>query len=193
MKKILVAYATNSGTTADVARRIGEQLQKHGHQVDVFLLEEIPSLEAYEAVLLGAPMIVGWHRAARAFLKQHQARLAQIPVALFVTCMSLTQTNTAQVDGVPVSVDPDLPKPPARQGRLSFKERYATVENYLRPVLKVAPQVRPISVAFFGGRLDLYRLKWWQSLFVLLIIQAQLGDKRNWPAIEAWADSLAEL
>jgi menaquinone-dependent protoporphyrinogen IX oxidase len=135
-------------------------------------------------------MIMGWHRGALGFLKKHQAALAQIPTALFITCISLTQTSETVVDGIPVTVDPSLPKPPARPGKLSFKERYATLANYLRPILKAAPQVRPASLAIFGGRLDMYRLKWWQALFVILVIQAQPGEKRNWKAIETWASGL---
>jgi menaquinone-dependent protoporphyrinogen oxidase len=190
MHKILVAYATNSGTTADVAKTIGEEIGKGGVQVDVLPLETITSLDGYNAVALGAPMIMGWHRGATAFLKKNQAALSKVPVALFITCMSLTQTGETQVAGVPVTVDPTLPQPPKQPGRLSFKENYATVTNYLRPILKAAPQVKPVSVAFLGGRLDMYRLKWWQALFVMVIIQAPPGEKRNWDAIRAWAKDL---
>lgn len=190
MKKVLIAYATNAGTTAEVARAVGEEIQKNGSPVDVLPVDQVDSLEGYEAVVLGAPMIMGWHRGAVSFLKKHQQTLSKAPVALFITCMSLTQTGETQVDGVPVTVDPNLPLPPQREGRLSFRERYATVMEYLRPILKAAPQVKPVSVAFFGGRLDMYRLKWWQALFVMLIIQAKPGEKRDWEMIRAWAGKL---
>lgn len=193
MKKILIAYATNSGTTPDVARRIGDQFPKEHFQVDVLPLDQIAALDGYDGVVLGAPMIVGWHRAALAFLKQNQAALSRLPVALFLTCISLTQTGETQVDGAPLFIDPNLPKAPAKAGRLSFRERHTSPANYLRPILKAAPAVRPVSVAIFGGRLDLYRLKWYQTLFVMLIIRAQPGEKRNWKAIEAWAAGLPAL
>jgi menaquinone-dependent protoporphyrinogen IX oxidase len=108
-----------------------------------------------------------------------------------MTAMSLTRTADTSVDGVPLYIDENLPQPPKVEGRLSFKERYATVQQYLRPVLRAVPAVRPVSVAFLGGRLDIYRLKWWQALFVMAIIQAPPGDRRNWDAIRAWAGSLA--
>jgi menaquinone-dependent protoporphyrinogen IX oxidase len=88
-------------------------------------------------------------------------------------------------------VDPHLAKPPNDPNRLSFKERYATVDKYLQPVLKTAPLVKPINVAFFGGKLDLYRLNWWQKLFVMLVVQAQPGDYRNWAFIREWATNLS--
>jgi menaquinone-dependent protoporphyrinogen IX oxidase len=64
------------------------------------------------------------------------------------------------------------------------------VGSYLRPVLSAAPGVRPVSVAFLGGKLEFYKLKWWQMLFVMVVIGAQPGDHRNWDAIRAWAESL---
>lgn len=190
MKKVLVTYTTNAGTTAEVARVIGEEIEKGGAQVDVLPLEQIRDLSAYQSVVLGAPMILGWHRSAQAFLKDNQPALRQIPLALFLTCMNLTQTGETNVDGVPVFVDEKLAVPPKKPGRVSFKERYATVRRYVQPILKAAPQVRPVSVAVFGGRLDLYRLKWWQAIFVMLIIQAQPGERRNWEAIRTWAGGL---
>jgi len=190
MKKALVTYATNSGTTADIARAIGEELHKRAAQVEVLPIEEVTGLEGYDAVALGGPMIMGWHRGAIAFLKRHQTELSKLPVALFIPCMALTQTSETQVDGVSVFIDPTLPQTPKQPGRLSLKERYTTTANYLRPILKAAPQVRPQQVGLFGGRLDIYRLKWWQALFVMAIIQAPPGEKRNWDAIRAWANGL---
>jgi menaquinone-dependent protoporphyrinogen IX oxidase len=60
-------------------------------------------------------------------------------------------------------------------------------------VLKAAPHVRPVSVAFFGGKLELFRLNIFQMLFVILVIRAQPGDRRNWPPIQQWAASLLPL
>ena len=48
-------------------------------------------------------------------------------------------------------------------------------------------------MGFFGGKLDLFRLSWWQKLFVLLVIQAQPGEYRNWRFIREWAGSLRHL
>ena len=189
-KKILVAYTTNSGTTADVAQAIGEELGKDGTPVDVRRIEEVTSLDSYTAVVVGGPMIMGWHGTAMKFVKKHQPALSRVPVAYFLTAMSLTRTGETSVDGVPIYVDAMLAKEPKNAARLDFKERYATTTNYLRPVLKAAPSVKPVSVGFFGGKLELYRLNLWQKLFVLLIIQAQPGDFRHWPVIREWAAGL---
>ena len=192
MNKILVTYATNSGTTAEVAQAVGEELQQTGSQVDILPLEKVGGLESYQAVVLGAPMILGWHRNALRFLKKNRTAFRHIPLAVFVTCMNLTKTGETIVQGVPVTIDENLPKPPQKEGHLSFKERYSLVTNYLRPILSACP-VKPVSVGVFGGRLDYSHMQWWAMIFVVLILQAQAGDRRNWEAIRLWANGLPAL
>ncbi len=190
MKRLLVTYATMAGSTAEVAKTVGEELGKSGAQVDVLPLSEVKDLAAYDGVVVGAPMIMGWHRSALSFLKHHRADFQRIPLAVFVTAMSLTQTGETSVDGMSITVDAKLPKPPDIEGKLKFKERYARLANYIRPILKVTRPAKPVSLGVFGGRLEYGRLKWWAVLFAMLIIQAPAGDRRNWDAIRAWAATL---
>ena len=190
--KVLIAYATNSGSTAEVAQAIAEELSKDGSQVEVRRLAEVTSVEPYSAVVIGAP-ILGWHRAAVNFVKKHQQALGQVPVAYFFTAISLTQTNENRIGAIPICVDSGTAKPPANANRMSFRERYATVSNYLGPVLKAAPSVKPVSVGFFGGKLELFRLNLLQVLFVMVVIRAQPGDYRNWPVIRDWATHLRPM
>ena len=137
-------------------------------------------------------MIMGWHRQALGFLIETPRKaIQQVPLAVFVLAMSLTQTGeTSVVDGVPVYVDEDLPKPPADEERLNFRERYAQLDKYLRPIIKATRPAKPVSIGVFGGRLEYGRLKWWAVLFVMLVIQAPAGDRRNWEAIRSWAAGL---
>ncbi len=135
-------------------------------------------------------MIMGWHRGALGFLKKHRQDFQRIPLAVFALAMSLTKTEEKNVEGVPVCVDEKLPKPPVKEGSLNFRERYTLLSNYLRPILKAAGTRKPVSIGVFGGRLEYGRLKWWAILFVMLIVQAPVGDKRNWPVIRAWAAGL---
>jgi menaquinone-dependent protoporphyrinogen oxidase len=193
MNRILVAYATMAGSTADVAQVIGEEIAKGGLQVDVLPLADVKDLELYDGVVVGGPMIMGWHRSALKFLKKHRSTLQHKPLAIFVLAMSLTQTGETSVDGLAVTVDENLPKPPQKPDSLSFREKYARLSHYLHPVLKAARPARPLSIGFFGGRLEYGRLKWWAVLFAMLIIQAPAGEKRNWSAIRSWADSLGPL
>jgi menaquinone-dependent protoporphyrinogen oxidase len=193
MKKILVAYSTNSGSMVEVAQAVGEELGKGGNQVDVCSIKDITSIEQYNAVVVGAPVIMGWHTPTVSFVKKHQAELSKLPVAYFLTAMSLTHEGDHMDREISISVDPQLARPPKNPGKLSFREGYATVDNYLQTALKAAPSVKPVSVAFFGGKLDLARLKWWQKLFVSYVVQAKPGDYRNWPFIRQWANFLRAI
>ncbi len=193
MKRILVTYATMAGSTAEVAQAVGEEIAKSGFQVDVLPLSQVEGLEAFDGVVIGGPMIMGWHRAALRFLRQHRKALQQMPWAAFVMAMSLTQTGEMSLGNMRVTVDDKLPRPPQKEGRLNFRERYARLANYLRPVLLAARPAKPASIGVFGGRLEYGRLKWWAVLFVMMIIQAPPGERRNWPAIRAWAADLPAL
>lgn len=190
MKNILVTYATMAGSTAEVARVVGEELSRDGCQVEVLPLDKVTGLETYDGVVVGGPMILGWHRGALRFLRKHRRALREMPLAVFITAMSLTKTDELDLPGVTVFVDEDLPKPPELAGRLTFRERYATLKKYLRPILRATRPGRPESIGVFGGRMEYGRLKWWAVLFAMVIVQAPAGDRRNWPAIRAWAAGL---
>lgn len=190
MGRILVTYATMAGSTAEVAQVVGEELTGCGLQVDVLPLNDARDLGSYDGVVVGGPMIMGWHRDALTFIKKHRTAFREVPLAIFVLAMSLTDTGDNGSQGVPVTVDQKLPKPPAKAGSLNFRERYARLANYLRPIRQAARPAEPVSVGVFGGRLEYGRLKWWAVMFAMLVIQAQAGDRRNWPVIREWAASL---
>jgi menaquinone-dependent protoporphyrinogen IX oxidase len=187
---ILIAYATNSGSTVGVAEAIGEELAREGKPVEVRAIDGLAAtdLSGYRAVVVGAPMILGWHRDATRFVRENRAALSKVPTAFFATAMRLTRADSPAV--LPVHIDPQLARPPSSAGRLSFKERFTTPEHYLGPMLGSAGPARPVSVALFGGKLDYGRLKPVPRLFVMLVVGAQPGDNRNWDDIRAWSRSL---
>lgn len=170
--------------------KIGEELSRAGQPVEARRLEEVSDLAAYGAVVIGAPMIFGWHRSAVRFVKKHREALSRVPVAYFATAMRLTEDGTKPPEGVRLYLDPDLAVAPQNRKRLSIKERFTTVGNYLKPMLGAAREVKPVSVAFFGGKLELFRLAWWQMLFVMAVVQGQAGDYRNWAYIKGWGAEL---
>jgi len=193
MGKILIAYATLSGSTTEIAQEVAKEISQGGLQVDVLPFSQVKDIGSYAGVVVGAPMIMGWHRSALGFLRKHRRALQGVPLAVFVTAMSLTRTGETDLDGIPVLVDEKLPKAPANAASLTFRERYATLANYLRPIVRAARPALPVSIGFFGGRLEYGRLPWWAVLFAMVIIQAPAGERRNWPVIRAWAADLVPI
>jgi menaquinone-dependent protoporphyrinogen oxidase len=196
MKRILVAYSTNAGSTAEVAEAIGKSLEGPQVEVRVLPIQQVRDLDGYTGVVLGGPMIVGWHRRAARFFRARRRELARVPVALFFTAMRITRDGSdggsRPEPGFPVLLDPRLLAEPTRPGRLSFKERQTTVASYLRPVRAAIAAVHPVSAAFFAGRLDYGKLPFLHMLFAMLIIGARPGDSRDWQLIASWARGLRE-
>jgi menaquinone-dependent protoporphyrinogen oxidase len=192
MKKVLIAYASMSGSTHEIAEAIANTLGEQEAEIDLRPMDDVQNVNAYDAVIIGAPMIVGWHRDALRFVKTHQDALSQVPVAYFITCVELTRADDTSVGTVPIYLDPGLGHAPKNAHKLSIKEKRALPAGYLEPALQQAPQIKPIGVGFFAGKIDYSRLKLLPRLFVRFIIRAKEGDYRNWPAIRAWAENIRQ-
>lgn len=191
MSKVLVAYATNSGSTGEVAASVAEELTRVGHSAEVKPITNDLDVSGYDAVVVGAPMIFGWAAEARTFLRRNQSALAGKKVALFACAMRFTQVPGEKLPAVDWSVDPNLAAEPQKTGSLSLKERFTTAGYYLKPMLAAAPAVKPVTVGFFNGKLEMFRLNWWQSAFVMIVVQGVPGDYRDWDYIRSWAKGLA--
>jgi menaquinone-dependent protoporphyrinogen IX oxidase len=125
-ERYLVAYASGSGSTAEVAAAIGAALAADV-SVDVLSVDEIADVAGYAGVVVGSSIRQGrWLPEAAAFVERFAPPLAQRPVAYFTTCMTLVDNNTGN-----------------RQ----------TVLNYLAPVIRMAPQINPIGLGLFAGSL----------------------------------------
>ena len=191
--RILLVCATRHGSTVEVADAIAAELRKGGNEVDQATAAEAPGPAGYDAVVVGGPMIMGWHRQAVRYVTKHHGALERLPTAFFITAASLTATDDDDVGGVPIVKDPWLTRAPRDAAKLGRKERYALPQHYLGDVLKKSAPVRPRSVAFFAGSLDLTTMNVFEKLFVLLVVGATPGDGRNWKAIRVWGAGLGEV
>ena len=83
-QSILLAYASRFGSTQEVAETIAASLRQAGLNVDIQPMQEVKSLDRYDAVVLGAAIYnARWHANAHLFLSQNQESLTQRPVAIF--------------------------------------------------------------------------------------------------------------
>jgi menaquinone-dependent protoporphyrinogen oxidase len=164
--KILVTYASRTGSTVGVAEEIGRTLTNGGAQVDVLPMQEVKDLSPYSAVVAGSAIQnKQWLPEAMQFMRMHRAELARKPFAAFLVCMTLAMPNG---------------------------ENYRPfVSDFLAPVRVL---VRPFSEGLFAGALNIAkipsfgdRLKF--RLSVLFGVWSE-GDHRDWNAIHEWATEL---
>jgi menaquinone-dependent protoporphyrinogen oxidase len=163
-KKVLVAYATKYGATAEIAEKIGEVLRQEGLDADVLLVREIGDVSAYQAVVLGSAVYIGqWRKEAAKFLTANESVLAGKPVWLF--------SSGPTGEGDPAEL--------VQGWRFPTK---------LQPV---ADRIKPRDIAIFHGATNAEKLNFIEK-FMLKNVGAPAGDYRDWEAISAWARTIAE-
>jgi len=156
-KKILVTYASRSGSTQAVAQTVGEELVNLGAEVDLRFLLDVKHVENYDAIIIGAPLRSGkWLPEATRFVYSHQPQLRKKSVAYFVVCMTLHN---------------DTPK--NQQKVLSALE---TASDY----------VKPIDIGLFAGNLNRKNMPSWWGRIVTKLSGLPEGDYRNFPLIRRW-------
>lgn len=162
---ILVAYASEFGSTVEVAETIGQTLRDGGAQVDVRAVVDVATFAPYSAAIIGSAIYNGaWLPEAVHFVEVHAAALSQIPTAYFVVCATMREDT-----------------PEHRQGARSF----------LDPVLDQIPQVRPIDIGLFAGKIDPPKLPWPIRLRMRLTTDLRQGDYRRWDDVRIWTASIA--
>jgi menaquinone-dependent protoporphyrinogen oxidase len=81
---VLVAYASKRGSTAEIAETVAATLRREGLGVCLERAEDVKSLEAYDAVVLGSAVYMKrWRGDARHFLKKYRKPLKQVPFWVF--------------------------------------------------------------------------------------------------------------
>ena len=84
MAKVLVAYASKRGSTAEIAEAIASVLGASGFEVDCSEVGTVAGLDGYDAVVLGSAVYMRrWRGDARQFLRRHRKELAQRPLWVF--------------------------------------------------------------------------------------------------------------
>lgn len=192
-RRVLLVCATRYGSTREMAEAVAGELRGAGCEAEVRDAREAPSAAGFDAVVVGGPMILGWHRDAVKYVRVRRDALCAVPVAYFITAASLTDDGADAIQGVPIVKDTWLAKPPGHAGRLTRRERYALPSHYLGAILKKTAPVCPRQVAFFAGAVDLTKMNLVEKLFVMLVIRATPGDGRHWEAVRGWARGLPAL
>ncbi len=122
--RILVAYATRKGSTAEIAQAVGKELQSAGHEAAVSEMKAVKSVGGYDAFVLGAPVYMHKIIELGKFAKRFRDELGSRPVAVFGVGMA------------PVSKKP------------------GEVEEESNLLSASVTPINPVSVALFAGKVD---------------------------------------
>jgi len=162
--KVLVAYASKYGATAEIAEKIGQVINQAGLQVDVLPVKSVKELKLYQAVVLGsAAYMFRWRPEAGSFLKKNKGLLAELPTWLF--------SSGPLGKGDPV--------------QLLKGQRFPKA---LQPIIEA---VRPRDIAVFHGFINMKKLNFFERFAFKKAADLQ-GDFHDWDAIISWANAIAD-
>lgn len=126
--RILIAYASISGSTGEVAEAIADVIREENAAVQVSHVRDVDDVQGFSAVVLGSSIRAGrWLPEAVRFLEDHQTVMSQVPVAYFTTCLAMVNDT---------------------------EESRKIVLAYMESVLGTAPEITPIGLGLFAGSLD---------------------------------------
>jgi len=178
MNKILVTYATWAGATHEIAEEISRRMKTKLDliQIDLKPIKEVSSVNGYQAVIIGTSIHASQPiSAVNHFMKKNRNELAAIPVAVFVVCANMWE---------------DTPK-----------NRTETT-SWIDKTLNKYPEIEPVSLGLFAGavitegedfnKLNIVFKKTIESMRDSLQKQYGKTDFRDWDAIHAWADDIAD-
>ncbi len=167
--KVLIAYASAHGSTAEVAEFIGHVLSERGLSVTAASADTLSNIKGYDVIVLGTAIHAGtWLPAMTDFVSRFADELAQRSVFMWVNCIRVME---------------------------QYGEEHV-MEHYM--VHELLRKINPKSVTAFAGKLDLQSVDWnerwtlaarydgmtWPSSFD--------GDFRNWDEIRTWAHQIAD-
>jgi menaquinone-dependent protoporphyrinogen oxidase len=160
--RVLVAYASRHGSTAEIAEAITFELRRSGFAVDCLGVDAVHDASGYAAIVLGSAVYIGrWRREARHFLHDQESVLARVPFWIF---------STGPIGEPHGSADPwDEP----------------------RRVLAQAQKLGVRGHFAFGGRVPQHPDTWVERA-MLRNTPAQFADRRDWDETRARAREIAE-
>lgn len=169
---MLVAFATDHGSTKGIAERIAARLTGQGLDVCVLPVDTPAEfdLTGYSAIILGSAIHNGlWLPAASNWARANASAIAPLPCWLFSVS----------------TVGDEESAFPARVAAVIRRARKETAEiGGLRRMLRARGHRN------FAGVIE--GEHWGRAgRSFMALFRVRKGDHRNWPAIDAWADEIA--
>jgi len=157
-KRILVAYASRSGSTAETADMIAHELSlQKGITAEAASVKNAKDIASYDAIILGTAIHMGRPLPEMlSFVKSYQPILATKKVASFGMCMSL------------------------------IKETPQTLKESDAYLATLNAQCKPFESRVFAGNVNLSKLKF-MSRMIVKMVKSPVGDFRKLDDIKMWA------
>ena len=170
LPEVLIAYATWSGSTAEVAEAMADPMREKGIMAEVLPMKSVVSIPARKALVLGMPLHAGkfpkdFHRFAERFKRE----IGNTRPWIFVLG--------------PTENDP---------------RHFDAAEAHARKELARHPWIRPADLRIMGGRFDPNHLKLPFPLNLAMKLPANpmrklpASDIRDWELIRLWALAIAD-
>jgi len=165
--RALIIYASHYGSTKGIAERIDGKLRERGLEVTVASTDEAgdrAGLESYDAYVIGSAVHAGhWLKPAVEFVRSHEALLAARPTWLF--------------SSGPIG-EKYVHKPQPEPAEIADFRRLLDVRDHV-----------VFAGAFDPTTADLTKGNWLERQVSKRFLP--VGDFRDWPEIEAWANRIA--
>ena len=164
---VLIAYATRSGSTGEVAEEIADAMLEAGVPAEVLPVSQVTSLAGRKAVILGTPLYIGrFPKDFHEFIHLHHEALQALHPWCFV-------------------LGPIQNKPQEFEGARKQAERQ----------LGRYPWLRVAELHIFAGRWSATNLPFPFSLIRKIpgnpLNKIPAEDIRDWAAIREWAEGVA--
>ena len=162
--RILIAYASKYGSTAEIAEYIGQVLRSMGIEVDVLSVNAANDISQYENIIIGsATRMDKLLSEAVKFAKKNESKLQRIKTAYFIVGVTMKQ-NTP--------------------------ENREKVKGFLEPLCRIR---EPVSIGLFAGKIDYSKVGFSWKVMAKLDKSGLMeeGDFRNWDTISKWANEIA--
>lgn len=181
MTSVLIAYGSRHGATRGIAEFIGEVLRAEGIEAAAEPAEEVRSVTAIDAFVVGSAIYMGsWLKEPIEFLERHRDLLATKPVWLFSSGPLKGSSKDDEADPLGSALGPV--EGPGSGGHRRIAELEASIG---------AREHR----AFYGAFDPADPPKTISERFVRMMPGSKgilpPGDYRDWDAVDAWAHEIA--
>jgi menaquinone-dependent protoporphyrinogen oxidase len=170
--KVLLLYSSGYGATQEIAKNIGSVLEEDSDiQVQVASIDDVQTIDDFDAIVVGSSVRAD-HPTANVmdFLALHRHQLEQKKIAFFLVCLMAN----------------------CQDGREKVRN------DYMPYILNKYPNLHPVSIEAFGGKIDFDKLNPVMQMLMERVLEKTgiptVGsvDTRDWVFIKSWALQLKE-